>query len=46
MTYTVTIQWSGRSTEHVKGLSRAQAQALADYTAKTYRVPVDVKREA
>jgi len=36
MTYTVTIYWTARSIEHVKGLSRAAAQALADHTAKTY----------
>jgi hypothetical protein len=36
MTYTVTIHWTSTSIEHVKGLSRAAAQALADHTVKLY----------
>jgi hypothetical protein len=36
MTYSVDIQWSSHSLEHVRGLTRAGAQALADYTTKTY----------
>ena len=36
MIYTVTIHWTARAIEHVKGLSRAGAQALADHTAKAY----------
>lgn len=36
MIYTVTIHWTGTSVEHVKGLSRANAQALADHYAQEF----------
>ncbi len=42
MNYTVTIHWTNKPAEVQDGLSRGQAQALADYTVRTYRVPVTV----
>ncbi len=42
MNYTVTIHWTNKPAEVVTGISRGQAQALADHTVRTYRVPVTV----
>lgn len=36
MTWTVRIEWSDRSVQTYPGLTRAEAQALADITTKTY----------
>jgi hypothetical protein len=36
MTYSARIEWSNRSIQTHKGLTRAQAQAIADYTARTF----------
>ena len=42
MNYTVTIHWTNKPAETHTGISRGQAQALADYTVRTYRVPVTI----
>jgi hypothetical protein len=47
MTYGVRIEWSNGTIETHEGMSRAQAQALADYTAKTFpATKVTVEQEA
>ena len=43
MNYTVTIHWTNKPAEAHTGISRGQAQALADYTVHTYRVKVCVE---